>query len=292
MAGYVGEDVESCIHRLLQAADYDSDRASTGIIFIDEIDKLARSSSASYSKDVAGEGVQQALLKILEGTIVSVPEKEGGEKEAHLVDTTNILFILSGAFVGLDKLISNRLTRGSIGFGAALKAAPLTSLVTKGQLPFFSPSVTGGGGGGGELSPLDLVEPADLVSFGFIPEFIGRLPVVASLKELTEADLLRVLTEPKNALVRQYEALFRVSGVECRFTTPALREVAKLAVSKGTGARGLRRIMETVLLEPMYLCPGSSGIQFLLITKAVVLAESAALLYSRGQRVQHIRIGL
>ncbi|KAK4700950.1 ATP-dependent Clp protease ATP-binding subunit ClpX, partial [Phenoliferia sp. Uapishka_3] len=345
MAGYVGEDVESCVHRLLQASDWDAERASTGIIFIDEVDKLSRSSSASYSKDVSGEGVQQALLKILEGTIVSVPDKEGvgssggsggsgrrlkgarefdrcripvgpggvgkliafagmkserGSSRGHHQHSLHPLrsfvrpslfftlppvksSLLPDAFplrsVGLEKTITSRLTKGSIGFGASIKPAPLSSLATKGSGFFTSTKAAE------ELSPLDLVEPSDLVAFGFIPEFIGRLPVVATLKALTEADLLRVLTEPKNALVRQYEELFRTSGVECRFTTPALREVAKLAVTKGTGARGLRRIMENVLLESMFIAPGSS-IRYVLIDREVVLGQKEANFYSRGQ--QHI----
>ncbi|KAM0750448.1 ClpX, ATPase regulatory subunit [Meredithblackwellia eburnea MCA 4105] len=287
MAGYVGEDVESCVHRLLQAADWDAERASTGIIFIDEIDKISRSASASYSKDVSGEGVQQALLKILEGTIVSVPDKEGAgspmggrrkAKEAHFVDTTNILFILSGAFVGLEKHIQNRLDRGSIGFGAHItRSSP-----SAGSLPspvFFTSSH----GKEEEISALDHVEPSDLSQFGFIPEFIGRLPVVATLKALTEHDLLRVLTEPRNALVRQYEELFRSSGVELRLTTPALQEIAKQAVTKGTGARGLRRIMEALLLDSMYTAPASS-IRYVLIDKVVAEGRKEAHYYSRGQK--------
>ncbi|KAK4050210.1 ATP-binding protein [Microbotryomycetes sp. JL221] len=284
MAGYVGEDVETCIHRLLLASDWNVDKASKGIVFIDEIDKLARTSSSSHSKDVSGEGVQQSLLKIIEGTIVSVPDKDGQArnkirgppKEAHLVDTTNILFILSGAFVGLDKIVSRRLDRGSIGFTARLsRSSSATDDASK--LSNISHS--------NDLSTnmLDNVEPVDLQHFGFIPEFIGRLPVVASLKHLTEDDLLRVLTEPKNALVKQYQDLFQLHHVDLRFTTLALRQVAKQAISKGTGARGLRSILEHVLLESMFDVPQSS-VKYVLIDRQVVIGSRPAHYYSRGQK--------
>ncbi|KAK4049831.1 ATP-binding protein [Microbotryomycetes sp. JL201] len=280
MAGYVGEDVETCIHRLLVAADWNVDKANRGIVFIDEVDKLARSVSASHSKDVSGEGVQQALLKILEGTIVSVPDKDGQAsrktrappKEAHLVDTTNILFILSGAFVGLDKIVARRLEKGSIGFTARLSS----SIELDASGAASSPE--------GTMSDmLNNVEPSDLQRFGFIPEFLGRVPVVASLQQLTKSDLLKVLTQPKNALIKQFQDLFRLSDVDLRFTTLALTEIASKAISKGTGARGLRAILENVLLDPMYDVPHSS-IKYVLIDKDVVKGSKPALYYSRGQK--------
>ncbi|KAM0790244.1 hypothetical protein ACM66B_005552 [Microbotryomycetes sp. NB124-2] len=279
MAGYVGEDVETCIHRLLVAADWNVDKANRGIVFIDEVDKLARSVSASHSKDVSGEGVQQALLKILEGTIVSVPDKDGQAsrktrgppKESHLVDTTNILFILSGAFVGLDKIVSRRLDKGSIGFTARLS---VTSQLDENDAVATSRTMS---------DMLNNVEPSDLQQFGFIPEFLGRVPVVASLQQLTESDLLRVLTEPKNALVKQFQDLFRLNDVDLRFTTLALMEIAKKSISKGTGARGLRAILENVLLDSMFDVPHSS-IKYVLIDKDVASGDKPALYYSRGQK--------
>ncbi|KAI5476657.1 hypothetical protein MNV49_007435 [Pseudohyphozyma bogoriensis] len=277
-AGYVGEDVESCVARLLVAADWDVERASHGIIFIDEVDKISRSAASYSAKDVSGEGVQQALLKLLEGTVVSVPDKDekmGRGRPPHLVDTTNILFILAGAFVGLDKIITKRIEKGSIGFGAQLAG----SLAAKSTPPDYFTSTNPE-----KAVPdvLEQVEPVDLVQFGFIPEFIGRLPIFATLRALSIADLLRVLTEPKNALVKQYEELFKAHDVEIRFTTSALEEVAKAAVGKGTGARGLRRIMEQTLLESMYATPASS-VRYVLVDRDVVLGAKPATFYSRSQ---------
>ncbi|BGP33707.1 ATP-binding protein [Rhodotorula toruloides] len=304
-AGYVGEDVENCIARLLEAADGDVEKASRGIVFIDEIDKI--SSSRGLSKDVGGEGVQQALLKMLEGTSINVSEygynppsagmfgmRRGPMREAVIVDTTNILFIVAGAFVGLEKIIQSRLAKGSIGFTSRIAPTPSQSINSPDSATTFSPSNpstflsgTSGKGADGKQQDLshllDQCEPDDLALFGLIPEFIGRIPITAALKTLTEADLLRVLQEPKNALVKQYTELFAASGVQLLFTTPALRAVAALAVKKQTGARGLRRIMEQALLDSMYEVPNSS-IQYVLITAEVVNGKAPAKYYSRSQK--------
>lgn len=335
-AGYIGEDAEVCVHRLLAAADYNVEQAERGIIVLDEVDKIA-AAKVSHGKDVGGEGVQQALLKIIEGTTVQVqakPEKNpransapnsypsnsplgngsfqpnnpnpAAKGEVYNVRTDNILFVFSGAFVGLHKAIMDRISRGSIGFGQPVRTASNTSdfpgspnistnqplpilpgseeeALYKKHLPFFSStSPAGTSAEPTYFNALDLLTPSDLQSYGFIPELIGRIPVTAALSALSQPLLMRILTEPRNSLLAQYTTLFSLSGIELRFTTPALHKVAENAFAMGTGARALRTEMETILSDAMFEAPGSS-VKFVLVTQAVAERKEPPIYLARGQ---------
>jgi ATP-dependent Clp protease ATP-binding subunit ClpX len=325
-AGYIGEDAEVCVQRLLAAANYDIARAERGIICLDEVDKIA-TARVSHGKDVSGEGVQQALLKIIEGTTLQITSKQergsgrpspghplgggigntptgssGGKAETYNVRTDNILFIFTGAFIGLHKIILDRISKGSIGFNQPVRGSssspshlqnthdtmlPQADVhLFKTHLPFFTPTPSSADASSlahRRHNALDLLEPADLQRYGLIPELVGRIPVSTALSPLDEDSLVRVLTEPRNSLMRQYEQLFHLSSVELRCTSAALSEIARTALKMGTGARGLRTVMERLLADAMFEAPGSS-VRYVLITEAVAKREIAPIYFARGQQ--------